>query len=362
MIHLNVRRILALALGALLVILAAPAVRAEIIQQVLVKVNGDIITKTDLEARQIAALRQKGQTNLSDEELKKAIAQITPQVLVDAVDEMLLLQRGRDLGYHLSDEQFKQVVENIRKENHIDTEEQFQAALKQENMTMADLRRNLEKQMVISRVQQNEVFSHIAISEEEARKYYEAHKNEFTTPPTLMLREVLVKVPGGPGEAINVGVDEEAKAKAEALRAKVAGGESIEKVVADSSDAPSKANGGLIGPINRNDLAPGLQKMLEPLKTGDLTPVVRTQAGYQFFKIESKTEVKVLPFEQARDQIADKVFNQKRVGEFEKYMAKLRSEAIIEWKNPELKKLYEQELTQLDKRTATGDSSVGAGQ
>ncbi len=331
---------------------------AEIIEQVLVKVNGDIITKTDLEARQVAVLRQKGEANLSDAELKKAVAEITPQVLVDAVDELLLLQRGRDLGYRLSDEQFKQVVENIRKENHIDTDEQFQAALKQENMTMDDLRRSLERQMIISRVQQNEVFSHIAISEEEARKYYEAHKNEFTTPPTLMLREVLVKVPGD-GKSINVGLDEEAKAKAEALRAKVAGGESIEKVVADSSEAPSKANGGLIGPINRNDLAPALQKMLDPLKAGDLTPVVRTQAGYQFFKIESMTETKVLPFEQARDQIADKVFNSKRAGEFEKYMAKLRSEAIIEWKNAELKKLYDRKVAEETAGLATSSSILG---
>jgi glutamate-ammonia-ligase adenylyltransferase len=51
----------------------------------------------------------------------------------------------------------KGVIDNIRKENKIESDEQFQAALKAENMTMADLRRNLERQMIYQKVQQNEV-------------------------------------------------------------------------------------------------------------------------------------------------------------------------------------------------------------
>ena len=62
-------------------------------------------------------------------------------------------------------------------------------------MTLADLRRNLERQMIVQRVQQNEVLGKIGVTDEEARKYYEAHLNEFTTPPTVTLREILVAVP-----------------------------------------------------------------------------------------------------------------------------------------------------------------------
>jgi hypothetical protein len=48
-----------------------------------------------------------------------------------------------------------------------------------------------------------------------------------------------------------------------------------------------------------------------------------------------------MPFEQAREQISDRVFTDKRRVEFEKYLEKLRAEAIIEWRNPELQKAYE---------------------
>src|SRR6266850_8154017 len=113
-------------LPAVLFLAAVTTVRGEIIEQILVKVNGEIFTKTDLEQRQVATLRQKGQaidlkSDPNNVQLRKALDEITPQILVEAVDEMIIVQRGKELGYKLSDEQFKGVVENIRKENKIDT-------------------------------------------------------------------------------------------------------------------------------------------------------------------------------------------------------------------------------------------------
>src|SRR5947208_12501605 len=144
-------------LPAVLFLVGVATVRGEIIEQILVKVNGEIFTKSDLEQRQIAALRQKGnpidlKSDPNNVQLRKALDDITPQIMVEAIDEMLIVQRGKELGYTLSDTQFKGVVDNIRKENKIETEEQFQAALKAENMTMADLRRNLERSMIAQKV------------------------------------------------------------------------------------------------------------------------------------------------------------------------------------------------------------------
>ena len=65
-------------------------------------------------------------------ELQKAVAESTPELILEAVDELLLVQRGRELGYAMSDEQFKSVLENIKKDNNIEDEAKFQEALKQE--------------------------------------------------------------------------------------------------------------------------------------------------------------------------------------------------------------------------------------
>jgi peptidyl-prolyl cis-trans isomerase SurA len=334
----RLRPLVVLVVLAAVVGVATVALRAEIIEAVLVKVNGDIITKTDLEARQSSIIRQRPNVQaMSDADLKKAIAEVTPQVIMDAIDELLILQRGRELGYKLTDERFTTILDNIKKENKLESTEQFEAALKQENLTLPELRKSIEKQVVINQVQQNEVLGHISVTEDEAKKYYDIHRQEFTTPATMMVRELLVALPK---EAS--GQDEAAKAKADALRDRLTKGESFEKLVAEASEAASKANGGLIGPISKNDLDVSLKTVFAPLKTGDLTPVLRTSAGYQIYKVESLTEPKVLGFMEAREQIGDKVANSKRMGEFVKYMQKLRTQAVIDWKNPELKKMFDQ--------------------
>jgi peptidyl-prolyl cis-trans isomerase SurA len=333
------------------VILVVAGARAEILEQILVKVNGEIFTKTELEQRQVAALRQKGQqfdlkTDPDNQQLRKALDEITPQIMVDAVDEMLIVQRGRELGYKLSEEQFKNVVDNIKKENKIETEEQFQNALKAENMTMTDLRRSLERSMIVQRVQQNEVFGKIGITEEEARAYYDSHRNEFTKLPTVTLREILVALPAD-ARGVNVAAEEAAKQRADQLRTRVTtGGEPFDKIASEASDAPSKANAGLIGPISLDDLSPDLRKIVETLQPGGVSDVIRTSRGFQLFKLETSTPIEVMPFEQAREQIGDRVFTDKRKGEFQKYLEKLRNQAIIEWKNEDVQRAFEEGLKQ----------------
>ena len=266
---------------------------ADVIQAVLVKVNGEILTKTDLEQRQVQALRARGIQPADDEALKKAIADITPSLLVETIDEMLLVQRGKELGYKMTDEDFNRVVTRIRADNKLDTDEAFHAALKQEGMTMADLRSSLEKQMLVTRVQQAEVMGKISITEEEARAYHAEHVKDFTRPGEVTIREIQVAVAKS-DKGINVGLDDEARAKAEGARKRIVDGEAFEQVAGELSTSPSRANGGLVGPLNPAELTPAFQELLRGLKPGDVSDVIRTPAGYQIVKLESQTADTVL--------------------------------------------------------------------
>src|SRR3954471_11285724 len=335
-------------LSAVIVATLVPAARSEILEQVLVKINGEIFTKTDLETRQVTEIRQRGKaidlsTAQGNEELRKAIADVTPALLVNVVDEMLIVQRGKELGYRVNEEQFKAILDNLKTQNKIENDEQLVAALKQENMTMADLRKNLERTVIVQRVQQAEVFGRVALTEDEAHKYYDAHMAEFTTPSSVMLREILVNVAADP-RGINAGADDAAKARAEEIRRRVAGGEAFEKLASEVSDSASKANGGLIGPLNVNEISADFRKMIETLKPGEMTQPIRTARGYQLLKLESATPTKILEFDKAREQISERVFTDKRRDEFQKYLVKLRAQAIIDWRNQDVKKAYEEGL------------------
>ena len=81
--------------------------------------------------------------------------------------------------------------------------------------------------------------------------------------------------------------------------------------------------------------------------------MLRTSRGYQIIKIESMQDTTTKPYDEARNEIADKIANGKRQGEYEKFIARLRAEAIIDWKNDEIKKAYEVGLEQEKKQTGT---------
>jgi peptidyl-prolyl cis-trans isomerase SurA len=338
-----------------LVVLLGPPGRAEIIEQVLVKVNGEIFTKTQLETRQTMALRQSGEdldpaNDPTGERLAQLLAELLPNLIVSVVDEMLIVQHGKELGYRMDDEQFATILENLKKDNNLETDGAFEAALKQENMTMADLRQSLEQQMIVSRVRQNELTG-IAVSEEEAQRYYASHLEEFTTQPTITLREIFVANPGEGTSSSMMTIAQTAE-RADQVHARALAGESFERLAADLSDSPSRANGGLIGPLDLGDLASDLREFIEEMEVGEISPVVRTPRGYQILKLESKTETKVTPFAEARTEVTDRVYSEKAQRQFETFLEGIRAQAIIDWKHPEIQKAYEQGLKALQAELA----------
>jgi len=345
--------------ACLLALLAAALpLRAQIIEQVLVKVNGDIITKTELENRQIAAIRQRMNQDVNaealknDEQLKKALAEVTPRILVEAIDELLMVQLAKERGYKLRDEQFRDWLNALRKEQNLEDEARFQGALKQEGMTIDDLRKNVERQFMISQVQRDEVGSKLTITEEEARQYYASHPQEFVEPANVTLREILIETPTTTqkGQAgINVAQDDEARARATAIRGRILAGEDFGKVAGEVSAAASKSNGGLIGPINVTELSESLQELLKTMKPGQVTAPIRVAKGYQILKLETLKETAVQSFDAVSDLVAERVHTDRQRQEVRKFLSRVRGQAIIEWKNPELKKGYDQLLIEQTK-------------
>ena len=96
------------------------ATKGSIIERVLVRVNGEIFTQSQLTTRQVSALRDMEKDKRDDSKLESTVTQITPDLLVSAVDELLLVQRGREMGVKFTDDQFKDALESIKKDNKLD--------------------------------------------------------------------------------------------------------------------------------------------------------------------------------------------------------------------------------------------------
>ena len=325
-----------------------------ILERILVKVNGDIVTQTELEERQIGLIRQRGLQARNDAELVQALQEVTPEVISGAVDELLLIQRARELGYQFSDEQFEEILGDLMEENGFETEDDFKEALAQsEGMTLDDLRRVMERQILINQVQQIEVLGPVTLTEVEAREHYEANIAQYTAPATVTMREILVRVPEGLVGA-DIVADDQARLEAEQARQRVLDGEEYELVAVAVSDAASKANGGLIGPIDASLLSDTLLDVLAGLDVGDVTEPIRTPLGYQVLRLEARTQPEPTPFEEVRERISENVFNDRRLAEYARYLDRLRTEADFDWKDDRLKQAFDDYETVRASRLSQG--------
>ena len=311
---------------------------ARIIERILVKVNGEIITQSDLEDRQIAAIRARGVQPSTNAELFQLLEEVTPGVIGNLVEELLLIERGKELGYQLSDDQFRDFLDNLKEENGIETDEEFIELLdRQEGMSLDDFRRLTERQMLASQVQSIEILNRVAITDVEAREYYEAHIDEFTEPASVTLREIIIGMPRTGGLL----ADQRARTRANGVMERLSEGEDFATVASEVSDAPSARNGGLIGPFQLNEIAETIQELIATLEVGGVSDLRRTPQGYQILLLEDLTDDTARPFEDVRNQISESVFNDRRQDEYAKYLDELRDEAIIEWKSAELNEAYD---------------------
>lgn len=332
--------------------LGAEQGQSTIIQKIIVKVNGEILTQTDLVQRQIEALTEKNQRKFSPAELQSntnlqaALAEVTPEILLLAVDEFLIVQRARELKITMREDWYQKTLTDIKAQNKLN-DEQFQKALMDQlGMTLADYRKMLETQYLMRRVQEQEIAPGMSVTEEEMRKYHASHPEMFGTAATITLREIFVAVPadakGGAAEA--------AQAKVQAARDRVAKGEDFAKVAEEVSESASKASGGSIGQLNVADLNPQIGEALAKLKPGEVTEPIRTGAGYVIYKIDSRTESGVKPFDEVRTEVQQRIIGERVGKETEKFLEKQRAIALIEWKDESLKKMYEEALKERQSR------------
>ena len=317
------------------------------VERVLVRVNGEVFSQGELTNRQIEALQElkRGNTNL-----EASIAEVTPAILVSAIDELLLVQRGRELGYKYTDELFKQSIDNIKKDNNNLDDAGLKTALAQAGLTLDMLRQRLERSYLVRIVQEREVGRTLSITTEEMRQFYEKNRDQFMTPLTVTLRELMVAVPTrteNGKEVFSAADDAAAKAKIEGLRAKAASGESFVALVTASSDSTTKANGGLIGPLNVNDLNPTLKEAVSSLQVGGITAPLRGPRGYQIFYLDNRSTPSLRPFDSVRGEIEVGLREERIAPETDKLLTRLRTQAVIEWTDESFCKLYQQELAKM---------------
>jgi parvulin-like peptidyl-prolyl isomerase len=302
-------------LPSFLLLLAAPPVRSEILERVIAKVNGEIITQSEFQSRQLAAAQA---ARIDPERIPQFLRENNSKILQEAVDDLLLHQRADEAGLRLRPEYIKEVIDNIKKENKIGSDEELMAQLAREGMTLDDLKRNIERSIVRRQLLSREVEGKVAVTDSEAKAEYDAKKDaEFSKPATVTLQEIYVNAEDG-GEALAKDLVKRARA-----------GEDFAALARAHSVGMTRAAGGDLGKLSKGDLNPALEKVAFGLGKGAISDPVRSGDGYRIFKVLDKTEASVVPFEEAKADIKNRLMQERWTKEYDAYMADLRKKAVI---------------------------------
>jgi peptidyl-prolyl cis-trans isomerase SurA len=316
--------------GALLVCALA---RAEVIDEIVAKVNDDIVTKSELETEEDGVV-QELYRRYSGTELDGRVAEAKKQLLRHLIDQRVLVQRAGHL-FDLAKMQ-EYYLESFKEQQNIKSDKELERMLTQQGMTMADLKRRLVEQFSPQQVVRAEVIERIAVSEKDMKAYYEAHQAEFTVPAEATVREIVVKSSDSDRDA--------KRAEAEAIRARAAAaGADFSAIATEVSDAGTKKSGGLLGPVKKGDLSTALEKAAFSVPVGDVSQVIDADYGFHILKIDARVDEGLKPFEDVKSSIETKIQEERFATEYKTYMQKAWTEATI-WVSPK----YQDRLSPLE--------------
>lgn len=244
---------------------------------------------------------------ISDELLASLKNNITEQL----VNSTLLYQYAEKQNINVTAADLDREVEEIK--SSFSSEQEFNDALRKNNLTLNQLKDNLKRQIRIDKAVQNE-YDKINISDEEIVQYYEENKSAFFQPEKRQISHILVE-------------DEE---EAELLRNQLNEGLiEFEQTAKDKSICPSAEQGGDLGYIMRGQMVPEFEEVAFSLEKGQLSSVVKTEYGYHILQCGDIQEEKQLTLDEARDSIKSILAYQKQNESIQSLLAQLKENADI---------------------------------
>lgn len=293
-----------------------------IVDQIIAKINGDIVTSSDV-ARQRklmeAELRQRG---AKEDQIRQTVKEQEKDILKRKIDELLLVQKGKELNVNV-DQQFSKYQADLMKQMKIADQDKFQTLVREQTGTpYEDWRNETKNTMLTQRVVGQEVQSKISVSRADVQKYYEEHKSEFIREEQVFLQEIFLKTDGKNDAAV------EKKAKDLVARAKK--GEKFHELARDNSESESASNGGDIGGAKKGQMDPAIEKQVFGGGKNYVTDPIKRPNGFLILKVAEVHQAGQAPIEMVENEVTDKLYRPRMEPAMKEYLTRLRQEAFLE--------------------------------
>lgn len=308
------------------IVAAGPALGQQdqrLVEEVVARVNSEVITRSqylDALAQTEADLKQ----NATPEVAAQRFAEVRPQILDLMIDNILIVQKGQEIGIDVEARVNEQLVRVAAEQKITITE--LEESMRQNGVDPTEVRARLRERLVRDEVMRQEVYGNIwrSLTDREKREFYEAHRDKFMQPGELKLSELFLPVEGRSFTEI--------EARAREIVAAARGGASFAELVRKHGD-PSRAsfsNGGSLGSFkSAEELAAPLSGLIAPLQTGAVTDPVRLADGVIILRVDERRDPAPRPYAEVEDDVAYAMVIERSKDAEAKFLRKLRDNAYI---------------------------------
>jgi peptidyl-prolyl cis-trans isomerase SurA len=317
-----------------------------VVEEIVCKVNGDIITRGEMDKDRRDMEAEFRQQGLTGRALQDAVNTRARDVLRDRIDRLLLVQQGKELDFKIDAELTKQIA-NIQRQSGISDPEQFQAYVREKTgQPYEDYRNELKNKILTDRVIHQEIMGNIKFTRTDEENYYNDHKADFQREERVFLADIFVSTAGKDAAGMVA-----AERKARDLVARARKGEKFSEMAQTNSDDANAQGGGGMPPMKKEDLRKEIQDAVWTHERGYVTDAIKLDnAGFYIFKVEDHQKAGLAEFEEVRQEVENRLYGPKMEPAIRTYLTKLRGNAFLE-----IKSGYEDSGAAPGKNTAWSD-------
>lgn len=307
-------------------------ISAEMVDRVVAVVNNEIITLSELDKEGETAFRKiAASSSATNREAQLAAARA--EILETLIDKRLITQKAATKKLTVSDAEIDAAFQNVLNRTNM-TREQLLAKLDEAGVDEPVYRSTLKTQLLQNKLVGADVSSKIVVTEDMILDYYDTHYVSRAKGEGLYLLQIGCGWQDGEGAGGDLSARKnEAKERVEKAHDLAKSGKDFGDLARKFSDLPSGADGGDIGTLEPDDMADDMRKAVADLKPGEISDVIETSTGYQFYKLLSSGEdaiTKNASYEAVKNEIKQELYEQEMKKAYAQWVKELKDQAYIQ--------------------------------
>jgi len=252
------------------------------------------------------------------------VTQIRSEVLESMIRRELLYQDSRKAGIKPDETAITKDIFAMRQQFPSDAE--YKNELGRRNLTEESLRTQLERNSALQQYVDRKFSAKVVVTDDETVNYYQSHLDLFKQPLQARVSHILIQVDPKWDDSRK----QEARKKADQIVRNLKKGQDFAALAREQSDGPTRTNGGDLGYIRKGQLDAQLENAVFKLKAGETSDIIETSYGFHIFKIIDRKPETVLAYDTVKEQIRQRLAQEKARQDADAYAKSLREKASVE--------------------------------